>query len=118
MTTHRDRFLELVRNPPSAKEATNLAARFAIIDYVVSDSEKVEKYDLSDDYFRFMFAKEVEPTNNHSEQQIRHCVIDRRRPTACVPVKGLVPKQAKDITNQHRYRTAKICVQLRSSVVK
>ena len=25
-----------------------------------------------------MFAEGVEPTNNHSEQQIRHCVIDRR----------------------------------------
>ena len=33
---------------------------------------------LSQDYFRFMFAEAVEPTNNHSEQQIRHCVIDRR----------------------------------------
>ena len=30
------------------------------------------------DYFRFMFALGVEPTNNHSEQQVRHCVIDRR----------------------------------------
>ena len=25
-----------------------------------------------------MFAESVEPTNNHSEQQIRQCVIDRR----------------------------------------
>jgi hypothetical protein len=25
-----------------------------------------------------MFAEELEPTNNHSEQQIRHCVIERR----------------------------------------
>jgi transposase len=25
-----------------------------------------------------MFAEGVEPTNNHSEQQIRQCVIDRR----------------------------------------
>jgi hypothetical protein len=33
---------------------------------------------LNFDYFRFMFAEGVEPTNNHSEQQIRHCVIDRR----------------------------------------
>lgn len=32
----------------------------------------------SQDYFRFMFEPGVEPTNNHSEQQIRHCVIDRR----------------------------------------
>ena len=78
MLTHRDRFLEVVRNPPSTKEATNLAARFAIIDYVESDTKETAKYDLSDDYFRFMFADQVEPTNNHSEQQIRHCVIDRR----------------------------------------
>ena len=27
---------------------------------------------------RFRFASDVEPTNNHSEQQIRHCVIDRK----------------------------------------
>ncbi len=25
-----------------------------------------------------MFESGVEPTNNHSEQQVRHCVIDRR----------------------------------------
>lgn len=78
MITHRDRFLELVRNPPSAKEARNLAARFAIVQYAESESNATGTYDLSDDYFRFMFAKDVEPTNNHSEQQIRHCVIDRR----------------------------------------
>ena len=33
---------------------------------------------MSKDYFRFMLEAGVEPTNNHSEQQIRHCVIDRR----------------------------------------
>ncbi len=33
---------------------------------------------MSQDYFRFMFEANVEPTNNHSEQQVRHCVIDRR----------------------------------------
>lgn len=78
MVTHRDRFLELVRHPPSTKEAANLAARFAVIEYRQDDSERTETYDLSQDYFRFMFAEEVEPTNNHSEQQIRQCVIDRR----------------------------------------
>ena len=36
--------------------------------------EDGSEYDMSQDYFRFMF----EPTNNHTEQQIRHCVIDRR----------------------------------------
>jgi transposase len=78
MLTHRDRFLELVRQPPSSKEARNLAARFAIVEYTTEETEKPQAYDLSQDYFRFLFAEEVEPTNNHSEQQIRHCVIDRR----------------------------------------
>ena len=78
MLTHRDRFLELVRQPPATKEATNLAARFATIQYTTEDSAELQTYDLSDDYFRFMFSDGVEPTNNHSEQQIRHCVIDRR----------------------------------------
>jgi len=35
-------------------------------------------YDLSTDYFRFMFESGIEPTNHHREQQIRHCVIDCR----------------------------------------
>ena len=74
---HRDRFLELVRNPPSTQEANNLAARFAIREYVVEGSDEIEPYDMSQDYFRFMFVDGVEPTNNHNEQQIRQCVIDR-----------------------------------------
>lgn len=78
MLTHRDRFLEIVRKPPNSKEAGNLAARFAVVAFQREDSNEVQSYDQSDDYFRFMFAPEVEPTNNHSEQQIRHCVIDRR----------------------------------------
>lgn len=78
MHTHRDRFLELIRKPPSTKEAANLAARFAIVEYVDAESSQTGQYDLSQDYFRFMFVEGVEPTNNHSEQQIRHCVIDRR----------------------------------------
>ena len=78
MLTHRDRFLDLVRNPPSTKEATNLTARFAVVEYTDEESSETGQYDLSQDYFRFMFAEGVEPTNNHSEQQIRHCVIDRR----------------------------------------
>ena len=79
MITHRDRFLELVRNPPSTKEADESCC-------AVRDREllrwriggDLQEYDLSQDYFRFMFGDGVEPTNNHSEQQIRHCVIDRR----------------------------------------
>jgi len=78
MHTHRDRFLEVVRKPPSTKEAKNLAARFAIVEYFDEESLETGQYDLSQDYFRFMDAEGVEPTNNHSEQQIRHCVIDRR----------------------------------------
>lgn len=78
MITHRDRFLQLVRQPPETKEARNLAARFAIVQYTSAETSEVETYDLSQDYFRFLFAEGVEPTNNHSEQQIRHCVIDRR----------------------------------------
>jgi hypothetical protein len=78
MLTHRDRFLEVVRKPPSTKEAANLAARFAVVEYLDVESSQTGRYDLSQDYFRFMFAEGVEPTNNHSEQQIRHCVIDRR----------------------------------------
>jgi hypothetical protein len=73
MMTHRDRFLDIIRKPPDSKEAENLAARFAVVD--VTDGST---YDMSQDYFRFMFAPNVEPTNNHSEQQVRHCVIDRR----------------------------------------
>lgn len=73
MNYHRDRFLEIVRAVPRSAEAANLAARFAVVD--VSDGSR---YDMSEDYFRFMFAADLEPTNNHSEQQIRHVVIDRR----------------------------------------
>lgn len=78
MLTHRDRFLQVVRQPPTTKEAQTLAARFAIVAYTTADCAEPDTYDLSQDYFRFMFADGVEPTNNHSEQQIRHCVIDRR----------------------------------------
>lgn len=78
MLTHRDRFLDLIRKPPSTKEAVNLAARFAIVEYTDEESSETGRYDLSQDYFRFMFVEGVEPTNNHSEQQIRQCVIDRR----------------------------------------
>jgi len=99
MLTHRDRFLELVRQPPASAEAANLAARFAIVEYTTEDSDESQTYDLSDDYFRFMFADGVEPTNNHNEQQIRHCVIDRRRPTACVPGKARVATWANATTS-------------------
>lgn len=78
MLTHRDRFLEIIRKPPDSNEAANLAARFATVEYLDEESSESRLYDMSQDYFRFMFESGVEPTNNHSEQQIRHCVIDRR----------------------------------------
>ena len=73
MIIHRDRFLGIVRDPPDSSEAGNLQDRFRIVDL-----EDGNQYDMSQDYFRFMFSPGVEPTNNHSEQQVRHCVIDRR----------------------------------------
>ncbi len=73
MIIHRDRFLEIVRNPPDSSEAGNLQDRFRIVELVDG-----AQYDMSQDYCRFMFSPGVEPTNNHSEQQVRHCVIDRR----------------------------------------
>ena len=76
MITHRDRFLELVRAAPDCREAANLAARFAVVQYP-GEGNELQTYDLSQDYFRFMFAEGVEPTNNTSEQAIRQCVIDR-----------------------------------------
>jgi hypothetical protein len=78
MLTHRDRFLELVRQPPKTKEGANLAARFETVEYREEGSDLIQTYDCSDDYFRFMFTEGVEPTNNHNEQQLRHSVIDRR----------------------------------------
>ena len=74
----RDQFLQVVRQPPPTKEAQTLAARFALVPYTTPESAVPETYDRAQDYFRFMFTAGVEPTNNHSEQQIRHCVIDRR----------------------------------------
>jgi transposase len=78
MRFHRDQFLQVVRQPPPTKEAQTLAARFALVPYTTTESAVPETYDRAQDYFRFMFVEGVEPTNNHSEQQIRHCVIDRR----------------------------------------
>jgi transposase len=72
MTFHRDRFIDLIEQVPSSKEAQNLADRFGLVKL-----EEGRYYDLSDDYFRFLYEKGVEPTNNHTEQQVRFCVIDR-----------------------------------------
>jgi len=72
MHHHRDRFLDLIEQTPDSKEANNLADRFGLVKL-----EEGRYYDLSHDYFRFAFESGVEPTNNHTEQQVRFCVIDR-----------------------------------------
>ncbi len=76
MLIQRDRFLKIIRKPPDCKEAENLTDRFRIVEY--PEGEGVAQYDMSQDYFRFMFEATLEPTNNHAEQQVRHCVIDRK----------------------------------------
>jgi len=70
---HRDKFLAIAVHPPDVPEARTLADRFAVV-----ECEDGSRYDMSQDYFRFLFERSVEPTNNHTEQQVRHCVIDRR----------------------------------------
>lgn len=64
MDTIRGGFLQQVRHPPSWSEARTLAARFR--------GREAEQY------FTFMTEPGVEPTNNLTEQAIRHVVIDRR----------------------------------------
>jgi len=56
-------FLTAVRRPPQRGEAQNLAARFRGVE--------------ADNYFRFLTTPGIEPTNNQTEQAIRHIVIDR-----------------------------------------
>ena len=70
---HRDKFLAVAIHPPDVSEARTLADRFAVV-----ECEDGSRYEMSQDYFRFLFEPGVEPTNNHTEQQVRHCVIDRR----------------------------------------
>jgi transposase len=64
MDAVRRGFLKQVRHPPSLSEAQTLAARFRGRD--------------ADHYFTFLTVPGVEPTNNLTEQVIRHVVIDRR----------------------------------------
>jgi len=71
MLTHRDRFLQWFGS--RLRRGTKTLATVRIVAYTTEDSSEPDTYDLSQDYFRFMFADGVEPTNNHSEQQIRHC---------------------------------------------
>jgi transposase len=64
MEAARRGFLGRMRHPPSWSEARTLAARF--------------RGRQADHYFTFLAQPGVEPTNNLTEQAIRHVVIDRR----------------------------------------
>lgn len=64
MQAIRRGFLQQVRRPPSWSETQTLAARFRGRD--------------AEHYFTFLTHPGVEPTNNLTEQAIRHVVIDRR----------------------------------------
>ena len=57
-------FLSRMRRPPDHKLAKKLARRF--------------KGKAAETYFRFLTDPAVEPTNNGTEREIRHTVIDRR----------------------------------------
>jgi transposase len=56
-------FLQAVRRPPARSEAQTLADRF--------------RGEQADNYFLFLTTPGIEPTNNQTEQAIRHIVIDR-----------------------------------------
>lgn len=56
-------FLQAVRRPPARSEAQTLADRF--------------RGGQADNYFLFLTTPGIEPTNNQTEQAIRHIVIDR-----------------------------------------
>jgi transposase len=56
-------FLQAVRRPPPRGEARTLADRF--------------RGRQADNYFHFLTMPGIEPTNNQTEQAIRHLVIDR-----------------------------------------
>jgi len=60
----KEDFLKQIRRPPDHKLAKTLARRF--------------KDQAAETYFRFLTDPAVEPTNNDTEREIRHTVIDRR----------------------------------------
>ena len=64
MTQIKRGFLNQIRRPPDHKLAKKLARRF--------------KGKAAETYFRFLADPNVEPTNNGTEREIRHTVIDRR----------------------------------------
>ena len=57
-------FLRRMRRPPNHALAKKLAKRF--------------RSKAAEDYFRFLTEPSIEPTNNNTEREIRHSVIDRR----------------------------------------
>ena len=57
-------FLRRIRRPPDHALCKKLTRRF--------------KGKAAEDYFRFLTEPNVEPTNNATEREIRHTVIDRR----------------------------------------
>lgn len=59
----RRRFLQAVRRPPGRAEARTLASRF--------------RGRAAESYFHFLTIPGIKPTNNQTEQAIRHVVIDR-----------------------------------------
>ena len=63
MARIRRGFLQAVRRPPGRTEARTLADRF--------------RGPAADPYFLFLTTPGIEPTNNQTEQAIRHIVIDR-----------------------------------------
>ena len=64
MRNIRQQFLTCIRRPPDHPLAKKLTRRF--------------KGKAAENYFRFMTDPDVEPTNNGTEREIRHTVIDRR----------------------------------------
>ncbi len=64
METLKQGFLKKVRRPPDHNLAQKLKKRF--------------KGKAADHYFRFVTNPNIEPTNNGTEREIRHVVIDRR----------------------------------------
>jgi len=64
MKAIKEWFLTEIRHPPNHKLAKNISCRF--------------EGSAAEDYFRFLTEPGVEPTNNGSEREIRHVVIDRK----------------------------------------
>ena len=49
---------------------------------------------MSGDYFRFLFDERVEPTNNHSEQEVKRpiCRLDQNLVSAVLDLRDDAPK--------------------------